>query len=114
MVKKNIVSTGAIRFRLPSATVVSAIPKESRTPRRGFPSGPYPAARAYFTWNINHRHGLRVLLAPLSYTDTATFDDPHRVSTGIERVVVNGRVAYYNGQSVGPRSGRFLPIPHSG
>ena len=39
--------------------------------------------------------------------------DPHRVSTGIERVVVNGRVAYYNGEHTGPRSGRFLPNPHN-
>ena len=28
--------------------------------------GPWPAARLYFTWNINDRHGLRLLLAPLS------------------------------------------------
>jgi N-acyl-D-aspartate/D-glutamate deacylase len=55
-----------------------------------------------------------VVFDPHTVADTATFDDPHRVSTGIERVVVNGRVAYYNGQSVGPRSGRFLPNPHSG
>jgi hypothetical protein len=28
-------------------------------------SGPWPAARLYITWNVNARHGLRVLLAPL-------------------------------------------------
>jgi hypothetical protein len=38
-------------------------------------TGPFPAARVYFTWNINQRHGLRVLLAPLSYTETGTFDE---------------------------------------
>lgn len=38
-------------------------------------AGPWPAARVYFTWNINSRHGLRVLLAPLSYTETGIFDD---------------------------------------
>lgn len=32
--------------------------------------GPWPAARLYFTWNINPRHGLRLLLAPLSFTET--------------------------------------------
>jgi hypothetical protein len=38
-------------------------------------NGPWPAGRIYFTWNINDRHGLRLLLAPLSYTETGIFDD---------------------------------------
>lgn len=38
--------------------------------------GPWLSARAYFTWNINERHGIRALLAPLSYTETGTFDQP--------------------------------------
>lgn len=29
-------------------------------------TGPDPAVRAYITWNINDRHGLRALLAPLA------------------------------------------------
>ncbi len=33
--------------------------------------GPWPAARLYVTWNINNRHGLRVLAAPLSVTETS-------------------------------------------
>lgn len=33
-------------------------------------NGPWPAARLYLTWNINQRHGLRALLAPLSITET--------------------------------------------
>ena len=33
-------------------------------------SGPWPAARIYLTWNINQRHSLRALLAPLSITET--------------------------------------------
>ena len=37
--------------------------------------GPWPAGRFYFTWNINQRHGLRLLAAPLSYTETGTFED---------------------------------------
>jgi hypothetical protein len=36
--------------------------------------GPWPAGRFYFTWNITERHGLRLLLAPLSYTETGLFD----------------------------------------
>jgi len=35
-------------------------------------SGPQPAGRAYLTWNINRRHSLRALLAPLSFTETGT------------------------------------------
>lgn len=34
-------------------------------------NGPWPAFRFYATWNINPKHGLRVLLAPLSITETA-------------------------------------------
>lgn len=30
--------------------------------------GPLPAARLYLTWNITGKHGLRALLAPLSFT----------------------------------------------
>jgi hypothetical protein len=38
--------------------------------------GPWPAGRLYFTWNINDRHGLRALLAPLSITDTGEISEP--------------------------------------
>ncbi|MDZ7604406.1 MAG: hypothetical protein U5K79_02205 [Cyclobacteriaceae bacterium] len=38
--------------------------------------GPWPAARLYSTWNINERHSLRGLLAPLAYTETGTFASP--------------------------------------
>jgi hypothetical protein len=41
-------------------------------------SGPWASGRLYFTWNINQRHGLRALLAPLSYTETGIFDEPVR------------------------------------
>ncbi len=40
--------------------------------------GPWPAARLYFTWNINERHGLRLLLAPLSVTETGTLPETTR------------------------------------
>jgi hypothetical protein len=33
-------------------------------------NGPWPAGRLYLTWNINSRHSLRALAAPLSITDT--------------------------------------------
>jgi hypothetical protein len=32
--------------------------------------GPWPAGRIYATWNINPKHGLRALAAPLSITET--------------------------------------------
>ena len=37
--------------------------------------GPWLTGRLYATWNIKPRHGLRLLLAPLSYTETGTFDE---------------------------------------
>jgi len=36
--------------------------------------GPWAAGRLYVTWNIAGRHSVRGLLAPLSYTETGTFD----------------------------------------
>jgi len=39
-------------------------------------SGPFPAARLYVLWNISERHGLRLLLAPLSYTKSGQFSSP--------------------------------------
>jgi len=39
-------------------------------------NGPLPAVRFYFTWRITLRHDLRLLLAPLNYTRTGTFNSP--------------------------------------
>jgi hypothetical protein len=38
--------------------------------------GPYPGVRLYFTWRITERHSLRLLLAPLRYTQSGTFSSP--------------------------------------
>lgn len=38
--------------------------------------GPWPTGRLYVTWNINSRHGIRALLAPLSVTESGVLDDP--------------------------------------
>lgn len=38
--------------------------------------GPWPAGRAYLTWNVAERHGLRLLAAPLSLTETGTSPQP--------------------------------------
>lgn len=39
-------------------------------------SGPVNAVRFEALWNINQRHGVRVMLAPLSYTESINFDNP--------------------------------------
>ena len=39
-------------------------------------NGPWPAARLYLIWDINDRHSLRGLLAPLAYTETGSLTDP--------------------------------------
>jgi len=44
--------------------------------------GPWPAARVYVTWNISARHGLRVLAAPLQYTESGVFADTVRFAGG--------------------------------
>jgi hypothetical protein len=41
-------------------------------------SGPWPAGRLYLTWNPGQRHGLRLLLAPFSLTETSAPDQPVR------------------------------------
>src|SRR5512143_1243120 len=40
--------------------------------------GPWPAVRGYLTWNLNERHALRLLLAPLSIRESGTLSRPIR------------------------------------
>ena len=40
--------------------------------------GPWTAVRGYVTWNVNERHGLRLLLAPLSIRESGTLAQPVR------------------------------------
>jgi hypothetical protein len=51
-------------------------------------SGPWAAGRLYVTWNINHRHGLRLLLAPLSLTATGR---PEEAVTFVGEVYAAGQ-----------------------
>ncbi|MEJ2678174.1 MAG: hypothetical protein P8174_03755, partial [Gemmatimonadota bacterium] len=37
-------------------------------------AGPWPAGRLYVTWNVAPRHGIRLLLAPFSLTETGVPD----------------------------------------
>ena len=39
-------------------------------------NGPWPSGRLYLTWDINDRHSLRGLLAPLAYTETGSINNP--------------------------------------
>lgn len=41
-------------------------------------NGPWPVGRLYLTWNLAERHGLRLLAAPFSITETGTPDAPAR------------------------------------
>ena len=49
-----------------------------------------------------------VLLDPQRVQDKATYDKPHQMCEGIERVMVNGQWAFAEGQATGPYTGRFL------
>lgn len=49
-----------------------------------------------------------VVLNAATVRDAATFDDPHRYPTGIEYVVVNGRLVVDAGRHTGARPGRVL------
>lgn len=39
-------------------------------------NGPHPTARLYLTWNINQRHAIRLLAAPLSVTESDILESP--------------------------------------
>jgi hypothetical protein len=39
-------------------------------------SGPYPAGRITFDWNMRQRHGLRLIVAPLQFDGRGSFDQP--------------------------------------
>lgn len=49
-----------------------------------------------------------VLFDPATVQDRATYEDPKQEPAGISLVVVNGQVAYQDGQHTGARNGRML------
>ncbi|EIU7745013.1 D-aminoacylase [Vibrio vulnificus] len=49
-----------------------------------------------------------VLFNPRTVKDTATFENPISLAQGIERVFVNGMLAYFNGQVSKHRNGMFI------
>ena len=50
-----------------------------------------------------------VLFNPATVIDNSTFDDPTKLSTGIEKVWVNGTLVWSDGKPTGARPGRVLP-----
>ena len=56
--------------------------------------GPEPAARLYATWNIDERHGLRLLIAPLRVTETANLDRPVDFAGGSFAAGVSAEATY--------------------
>jgi hypothetical protein len=61
---------------------VAQIPNDESATRFSLVSvvgkGPWPAVRGYLTWNLNERHALRLLLAPLSIRESGTLPGPVR------------------------------------
>ncbi len=49
-----------------------------------------------------------VLFNPKTVKDTATFENPISLADGIEKVFVNGVLAYFNGQVSESRNGVFI------
>jgi N-acyl-D-amino-acid deacylase len=71
----------------------------------------YPA----FIFGIADRGALRpgayadlVLLDPRRVADRASFQRPRRAATGIEMVIINGRIAYERGEVKPNWSGKIL------
>ena len=58
------------------------IPNDGSATRISLPDltghGPWPAGRLYLNWNVNDRHGVRLLLAPFSLTETGVAPGPVR------------------------------------
>ena len=49
-----------------------------------------------------------VLFEPANIIDTATYDEPQQAPAGVGLVMVNGEVAYQDGQHTGVGSGAML------
>jgi N-acyl-D-amino-acid deacylase len=52
-----------------------------------------------------------VVFDPATVTDRATFADPHRLSTGVSEVLVNGKITISGGAFTGELAGRALTGP---
>ena len=84
-------------------------------------SGTTAATSACFRWKARQfrlagRGEIRVgadadivVFDAATISDTATFERPKAQAAGIDCVLVNGKVAYRNGDTEPRRNGRFLP-----
>ena len=71
----------------------------------------FPAARLGLTDRGVLRPGMKADIAvfdPATVRDTATYEKPHAYAEGFSVVVVNGQVAFENGQMTAARPGRVL------
>lgn len=57
-------------------------------------AGPWAAGRLYVTWNLNERHGLRLLLAPFSVTETGVPEREIRFAGGVYEAGAPARGTY--------------------
>lgn len=71
----------------------------------------FPAQRLGLTDRGLVRVGMKADLAVFdaaTVRDAATFEHPHRYAEGVQVVIVNGQVAFENGQMTAARPGRVL------
>ncbi len=71
----------------------------------------FPAQRLRLSDRGLIRAGMKadiVVFDPARVRDTATFEQPHQYAEGFSQVIVNGQVAYENGQMTAARPGRVL------
>ena len=45
--------------------------------------GPWVTGRLYLTWNVNQKHAIRILLAPLTIEESASVDEPISFAGGL-------------------------------
>jgi N-acyl-D-aspartate/D-glutamate deacylase len=70
-----------------------------------------PAARCGLSDRGILRPGMKadvVVLDPETVSDLSTFTDPHHCATGISWILVNGRVAFENGNTTEQTAGRLI------
>ena len=66
--------------------------------------GPWGTVRSDINWNINEKHGMRFVLAPLSYTESGSFDEPVKFAGEVYKPDERVKASYrFNSWRVGYR-----------